>query len=132
MSQPKEQAASRVEAYVLGYTALFLISLAAMASYFAYDCVGPLTPLLKAQLDLTTTQVYWLYSIYSIPVIIFVVLGGILADRLGVKKAAIVFSALFAAGTVLTASQNFWVMLAGRFLFGIGAPPPPPPPNATM
>jgi len=101
--------------------ALVLISVAAMASYFAYDCIGPLTPLLKEKLGLSTTQVYWLYSIYSIPVILFVVLGGVLADKLGVKKAAILFSALFAMGTVLTASENFAIMLVGRFFFGIGA-----------
>ncbi len=107
--------------YAFGYLALFLISLAAMASYFAYDCIGPLTPLLKAELNLSATQVYWLYSIYSIPVILFVVIGGVIADKLGVKQAAILFSALFTLGTVLTASQHFIMMLIGRFLFGIGA-----------
>ncbi len=107
--------------YLLAYLALVLISLAAMASYFAYDCIGPLTPLLKSELNLSATQVYWLYSIYSVPVIIFVVLGGILADKLGVRKSAILFTALFTAGTVLTATQNYWIMIAGRFFFGIGA-----------
>lgn len=107
--------------YFLAYMALVLISLAAMASYFAYDCIGPLTPLFKSELNLSATQVYWLYSIYSVPVIIFVVLGGVLADRLGVRKAAILFTALFAVGTVLTATRSYWIMIAGRFFFGIGA-----------
>ena len=107
--------------YFLAYLALVFISLAAMASYFAYDCIGPLTPLFKSELNLSATQVYWLYSIYSVPVIIFVVLGGILADKLGVRKASILFTALFAAGTVLTATQTYWVMIVGRFFFGIGA-----------
>ena len=107
--------------YLFAYLALVFISVAAMASYFAYDCIGPLTPLLKEKLQLSSTQVYMLYSIYSIPVILFVVLGGILADKLGVRKAAILFTALFTLGTVLTASQNYMVMLIGRFLFGIGA-----------
>ncbi len=121
MSNSSEKKASLVKAYVFGYLALFMISLAAMASYFAYDCIGPLTPLLKAELNFSLTQVYWLYSIYSIPVILFVVLGGVLADKLGVRKAAIVFAALFTVGVVLTASRNFTIMLSGRFLFGIGA-----------
>jgi len=121
MNNSKREPASTPNAYILGYSALFLISLAAMASYFAYDCIGPLTPLLKEKLKLSTIQVYWLYSIYSVPVIIFVVLGGVLADKLGVKKASILFTALFTFGTILTASQNFWIMLIGRFLFGIGA-----------
>jgi nitrate/nitrite transporter NarK len=107
--------------YLLAYSALVLISLAALASYFAYDCIGPLTPLLKDELHLSATQVYWLYSIYAVPVLFFVVLGGILADRLGVKKAAILFSALFTLGTVLTASKIYWIMIVGRFFFGIGA-----------
>ncbi|MBN1352448.1 MFS transporter [candidate division KSB1 bacterium] len=121
MNQSNAHPSSQTQAYILGYMALFLISLAAMASYFAYDCIGPLTPLLKEKLQLSTTQVYWLYSIYSVPVIIFVVIGGVLSDRLGVKKSAILFTALFTLGTILTASQNFAVMIIGRFLFGIGA-----------
>ena len=121
MNNSNEKKKITLKAYAIGYLALFLISLAAMASYFAYDCIGPLTPLLKDQLGFSATQVYWLYSIYSIPVIIFVVLGGVLADRLGVKKASILFTAVFTLGVILTAAQNFWVMLVGRFLFGIGA-----------
>jgi len=121
MSNSPESKISMTHVYVMAYLSLVLISIAAMASYFAYDCIGPLTPLLKEKLNLTTTQVYWLYSIYSIPVILFVVLGGLLTDRLGVKKAAILFSGVFAFGTVLTASENFTIMLIGRFFFGIGA-----------
>lgn len=121
MSNSSDSKISVTYIYVLAYLSLVLISVAAMASYFAYDCIGPLTPLLKEKLNLSTTQVYWLYSIYSIPVILFVVLGGMLADKLGVKKAAILFSALFTMGTVLTASENFAIMLIGRFFFGIGA-----------
>ena len=121
MNSSNEKPVSLVKAYAIGYLALFMISLAAMASYFAYDCIGPLTPLLKDKLSLSTTQVYWLYSIYSVPVILFVVLGGVLSDMLGVKKASITFTAIFTLGTILTASQDFWIMIAGRFLFGIGA-----------
>ena len=121
MNNTNEKKKISLKAYAIGYLALFLISLAAMASYFAYDCIGPLTPLLKDKLGFSATQVYWLYSIYSIPVIIFVVLGGVLADKLGVKKASILFTAVFTLGVILTATQNFWIMLVGRFLFGIGA-----------
>ena len=121
MTNSKDKPISVAKAYALGYFALFLISMAAMASYFAYDCIGPLTPLLKEKLSLSATQVYWLYSIYSVPVIIFVVFGGLLADKLGVKKASIVFAALFTFGTILTVVEHFWIMLVGRFLFGIGA-----------
>lgn len=112
---------SKTKIYLFAYLALVFISVAAMASYFAYDCIGPLIPQLKDQLKFTDAQAYWLYSIYSIPVILFVVLGGILSDKLGVKKSAILFAATFALGTLLTASENFSIMIIGRFLFGIGA-----------
>ncbi|MBN2246140.1 MAG: MFS transporter [Candidatus Aminicenantes bacterium] len=121
MNNTEERKKIGLKAYAIGYLALFLISLAAMASYFAYDCIGPLTPLLKDELGFSATQVYWLYSIYSIPVIIFVVLAGVLADKLGVRKSSILFTAVFTMGVILTATQNFWIMLTGRFLFGIGA-----------
>ncbi len=112
---------SKTKIYLFAYLALVFISIAAMASYFAYDCIGPLIPQLKEKLRFNDAQVYWLYSIYSIPVILFVVLGGLLSDKLGVKKSAIFFAATFALGTVLTASENFIIMISGRFLFGIGA-----------
>ncbi|OQX95649.1 MFS transporter [candidate division KSB1 bacterium 4572_119] len=112
---------SKLYIYFLAYSALVFISVAASASYFAYDCIGPLIPQLKAELGFTDYQAYWLYSIYSIPVILFVVFGGMLADKLGVKKSAILFTAAFTFGTILTATENFTIMLIGRFLFGIGA-----------
>ncbi|OQX83421.1 MFS transporter [candidate division KSB1 bacterium 4484_87] len=112
---------SKSEIYLFAYLALVFISVAAMASYFAYDCIGPLTPKLKQVMGLSSTQVYMLYSIYSIPVILFVVVGGVLADKLGVRKSAILFTAVFTLGTVMTASENYVIMLIGRFLFGIGA-----------
>ncbi|HDP99820.1 MAG TPA: MFS transporter [bacterium] len=121
MENRTTSAYSNTYIYLLAYLALVFISIAAMASYFAYDCIGPLTPLLKQELGLSSTQVYMLYSIYSIPVILFVVIGGVLADKLGVRKAAILFTALFTLGTVLTASENYIIMLIGRVFFGIGA-----------
>ena len=98
----------------MAYLALVFISVAASASYFAYDCIGPLIPQLKTKLGFTNYQVYWLYSIYSVPVILFVVYGGMLADKLGVKKSAILFTAIFVFGTILTATENFVIMLIGR------------------
>jgi len=121
METTPESGFSKSYIYFMAYLALVFISIAASASYFAYDCIGPLIPQLKATLGFNDSQVYWLYSIYSVPVILFVVFGGILADKLGVKKSAILFTAAFTLGTVLTASENFVIMLIGRFLFGIGA-----------
>ncbi len=112
---------SRRAAYGLAFVSLALVSIVAAGSYFAYDCIGPLAPILKRELALSSKQIGWLYSVYSIPVIALVVAGGLLADRLGVRRAGILFTALFFAGTVLTALGEFWLMVVGRLLFGIGA-----------
>lgn len=116
--------ATRGQAYAFGVASLVLVSFVAAASYFAYDCVGPLAPALKdpvTGLGLNSAEIGLLYSVYSIPVILFVLVGGVLADRLGVRTAGMIFTVMFAAGAALTAFGEFSVMIAGRVLFGIGA-----------
>ena len=116
--------ASRRQAYAFAIGSLVLVSFVSAASYFAYDCVSPLAPLLQDPvkgLGLDSTDIGLLYSVYSIPVILFVLVGGVLADRIGVRWAGILFTVMFTAGAVLTAIPIFEVMVAGRILFGIGA-----------
>lgn len=108
------------KAFLFGLIALFLISFAAMTSYFSYDEIGALAPRLKTERGFSSTNFLALYTAYSISAILFSVMGGVLADKLGVRKAAIIFSSLFAVGTLLVTIPKFWVMLLGRFIFGIG------------
>jgi len=50
-----------------------------------------------------------------------VLLGGILLDRIGIRKAGNLFVALCALGVLLTAiGPTFPIMLLGRFIFGLG------------
>jgi MFS family permease len=52
------------------------------------------------------------------------VFGGILVDKWGTKKSAIIFASICTAAGFLTAvSSNLYLMLAGRFLLGIGSEP---------
>ncbi len=117
IAQPRSGLSGTASAYL----SLFLISAAAASSYFAYDVVSPLGDILERDLSLTSSQVNMLYSIYSIPVIFLVVFGGVLADRLGVRRASLLFTGLFTLGAFLTAVGNFPMMLVGRLVFGIGA-----------
>jgi len=117
---------SRRKAYIFAFAALLLVSFTAATSYLAYDIIAPIARTIKLPVELggmglSDTQVNFLYSVYSIPVIIFVVFGGLLADKLGVRRSGILFAAVFALGTVLTAVSDYYVMLAGRVLLGIGA-----------
>jgi MFS family permease len=117
---------SRKQAYIFAFAALLLVSFTAATSYLAYDIIAPIAdklemPVADGGMGLSSTRVNFLYSVYSIPVIIFVVLGGLLADKLGVRRSGIIFAVVFALGTVLTAVSDYNVMLAGRVLLGIGA-----------
>ncbi len=101
---------------------LALVSLAMFGNYYAYDAIGPLADLLQRLLGFTDTQIGTLNAIYSFPNIIMVLVGGIIVDRIGTRKATLLFTAICLVGTVVTAmSPSFAVMAFGRLLFGLGA-----------
>jgi MFS family permease len=101
---------------------LIVISLAMFGNYYVYDAVSPIADLLKAQLGFSDSQIGLLNAIYSVPNIIMVLIGGIVIDRIGVKKATLVFGVLCLAGAAITSSTGaLAVMATGRLVFGIGA-----------
>ncbi len=119
-------AITRKQAYMFAFAALLLVSFSAATSYLAYDIIAPIADKLEMSVEqggmgLSSTRVNFLYSVYSIPVIIFVVFGGLLADKIGVRRSGILFAVVFSVGAVLTAVNDYYVMLAGRVLLGIGA-----------
>lgn len=98
------------------------VSLAMMGNYYVYDAVGPNADLLKSQLGFSDSQIGTLNGIYSLPNLFMVLLGGIIIDRIGARRATIIFSVLTFLGAVVTAlSGDFLVMAAGRLIFGLGA-----------
>ena len=104
------------------WTVLTLISVAMFGNYYAYDSIGPLADHLQRFLGFTDTQIGMLNAIYSLPNIVMVLIGGIIVDRIGTRRATIACTAICLLGTILTAiSPSFPVMAAGRLLFGLGA-----------
>ncbi len=104
------------------WTVLVFISLAMFGNYYIYDCISPLADVLKAQLHFTDSDIGLLNAIYSIPNILMVLIGGIIIDYIGTKKATFLFALLCLIGAVLTASTGWLpLMAAGRLVFGIGA-----------
>ncbi len=104
------------------WAVLIVISLAMFGNYYVYDAVSPIADLLKAQLGFSDSQIGWLNAIYSFPNIIMVLIGGIVIDRIGVKKATLLFGVLCLAGAAITSSSGVLaVMATGRLVFGIGA-----------
>jgi MFS family permease len=91
-------------------------------NYYVYDSISPLADVLVKELKFTDDNIGLLNAIYSFPNIIMVLIGGIIIDRIGVKKSTFLFSLLCAVGAVVTAlTPTLSVMAAGRLLFGLGA-----------
>jgi len=107
---------------LLRYGVLFFVSLAMFGNYYVYDCISPLADVLKAQLGYTDTNIGTLNAIYSVPNIIMVLIGGIIIDRIGTRKATGLFAILCLIGAAVTvASPNFYIMALGRLIFGLGS-----------
>jgi MFS family permease len=118
MTQPKQ----KLPPALLRWAVLIIISLAMMGNYYIYDSISPLADMLKAQLGFSDTAIGTLNAIYSIPNIFMVLLGGIIIDRIGIRKAGLIFSILIMLGALITCiNGNLWVMASGRLIFGIGA-----------
>jgi MFS family permease len=91
-------------------------------NYYVYDCISPLADVLKAQLGFSDSNIGLLQAIYSVPNIVMVLIGGVIVDRVGVRRATLLFGAVCLAGAVLTAASSTLVtMAAGRLVFGLGA-----------
>ncbi len=101
---------------------LVVISLAMFGNYYVYDAVSPIADLLKEQLGFSDSNIGLLNAIYSFPNIVMVLIGGIIIDRIGVKKATLLFGVLCFVGAVVTVVSGSLAMMAtGRLIFGLGA-----------
>jgi MFS family permease len=104
------------------WVVLVCISLAMFGNYYFYDALSPLADVLQKQLHFTDKNIGLLNSFYSIAPIATVLLGGVIIDRIGTRKATLLFGIICLIGAGITASSPiFWVMATGRFVFGMGA-----------
>ena len=63
-----------------------------------------------------------MYTLYSVAAILSVFIGGVLIDRIGTRKASLLFSALVTLGAAVVAiAPNLWILYTGRFIFGWGS-----------
>jgi MFS family permease len=101
---------------------LIFVSLAMFGSYYAYDALSPLADVLKQQLRFSDLDIGFLQFMYSFPNMFTVVIGGFIIDRLGLRKALMIFAVLSFIGPAITAaSGHLSVMATGRLIFGMGA-----------
>lgn len=123
MSQAQPAAELRPEpSKAYRWLVLIFLSLAMFGNYYFYDALEPLAKLLQDQLHFSPENIGTLGAAYSFPNIFTVVLGGILIDRIGTRKALLIFGVLCLVGSIITAlGAAFPMMVAGRFVFGMGA-----------
>jgi len=119
---PKPLAVKPEPTRVYRWAVLLAMSFAAYGSYYAFDCIGPLAPLLKGQLHFTDANIGLLQAIYSLPNVIMMLISGLIIDRIGARKSVFLFGATTLVGLIVTSlTPRLFVMAAGRLIVGTGA-----------
>ncbi len=135
------------DSVLVRWAMLITVGFVLAANYYFYDALSPLKSTLTRELGFTSTDFGWFVSVYSVPNVFFLmaVFGGIILDKLGIRRTGFMFVAFMAIGALITAygasdmyrndgmghafmssfmsgySPELKMMLLGRFLFGLGA-----------
>ncbi len=92
---------------------LVFVSLGMFANYYVFDALNPVGPFLEKELGFTQAQIGLLDSAYNVAALLVLLLGGILIDRAGTKRALLLFGVVNALGGLLIAlSPKFPGMMA--------------------
>lgn len=104
------------------FTVLLLASFLLFGSYFAYDSLGAIVEPLMERFGVGREAIGRTYGMYSLAAIPTVLLGGYLTDRLGTRRASLLFSTLVTAGASIVAlAPSLGVLYLGRLVFGMGS-----------
>jgi MFS family permease len=104
------------------WSVLIFVSIAMGGNYYIYDSINPLEGIFKEQLGFSATQFAWLNSSYSVAAVLTLLIGGIVIDRIGTKKALSFFGGLCLLGAVLMSLKGSpWSMIGSRTVLGLGA-----------
>lgn len=132
---------------LLRWLVLLLGGIVIFVNYYLYDALSPIKSILEKDLSFSNTDFGLFVSFYSIPNTFFAmaVIGGIILDKIGIRKTGFLFVLFMAVGGILTAygasdyyraggfgyqfmasflpgySPELKMMLLGRLLYGLGA-----------
>ncbi|MFA6952807.1 MAG: MFS transporter [Candidatus Methanomethylophilaceae archaeon] len=106
--------------------AIFVVlAIAYFFVYFHRTTGGAISDTLQDFFGVGTASVALLASAYLYAYTLMQIPSGILTDKMGPRKAATIFVFLIAVGSLLSAYSatcgNFTLMIAGKFIIGIGA-----------
>ena len=106
------------------FTNLFFIASLSFGMYFAYDIISAISPTLVEELHAARGTVGMFFTMYSVAAVLAVFIGGMLVDRMGTRKASILFSLLVLLGAAIVwRAKTIPLFFLGRFVFGAGAEP---------
>ncbi len=104
------------------WAVLIFISLAMGGNYYIYDSINALERIFIDNLGFSATQFGWLNASYSVAAVATLLVGGIIIDRIGTKKAILAFAVICLLGSIITAARGSApLMIAGRTVLGLGA-----------
>jgi MFS family permease len=104
------------------FTVLIFVSLLTYGSYFVYDGLSAIAPILIDSFQVTRAAYGATKTIYSVAAILCLLIGGILIDRIGTRKSSLLFSSFIVLGALIMAfSTNIWMLYIGMFFFGAGS-----------
>jgi MFS family permease len=99
---------------------LVLAYLASLAFAFSFQMIPPLIPLLVGEHGLSHGGAGLLMGLFTLPGIFFSLPGGVLGDRVGHGRVALISLALMTAGTALMLPLSPAALFSGRLLAGCG------------
>jgi MFS family permease len=104
------------------WAVLIFISVAMAGNYYIYDSINALERIFIDHLGFSATQFGWLNASYSVAAVATLLVGGIIIDRIGTKKAILGFALVCLLGSAITAARGSApLMIAGRTVLGLGA-----------
>ncbi len=104
------------------WAVLIFVSVAMAGNYYIYDSINALERIFIDHLGFSATQFGWLNSSYSLAAVLTLLVGGIIIDRIGTKKAILAFAMICLIGAAITAAHgSAATMIAGRTVLGLGA-----------
>lgn len=109
-----------IPAIALRWLALVVAALAILATYYETDVIGEIADLLIRQRGFSQSQIGSLNAAIYWPSVVLALVGGVLIDRYGAARMALVTAAVGLVGACLTAATApYWVMWLGRLIFGV-------------
>jgi MFS family permease len=100
---------------------LAVLFLARTAMGFQFQAAAALSSYIVTDFAIDYTQLGFLIGLYLLPGILIAYPGGLLGQRFGDKRIAVLGLALMVGGGVLTTAGDYTLLFAGRLISGAGA-----------